>query len=128
MINSIAIRLNVAPKDGNFSFDISELEAMLPAGTMDNNVEMVYKEVPYINLIFILIFHINFIIVNFLEANENLFYLINLSYLSGKSQFYKQGQDINTQLRNLRINSLLRICCLLHMVKIIQSFIFFLSK
>jgi hypothetical protein len=70
MINSIAIRLNVAPKDGNFSFDISELEAMLPAGTMDNNVEMVYKEVPYINLIFILIFHINFIIVNFLEANE----------------------------------------------------------
>jgi hypothetical protein len=88
MFNSIAIRLNVAPKDGNFSFDISELEAMLPAGTVDNNVEMVYKEVLYINLIFILIFHINFIIVNFLEANENLFYLINLSYLSGKSQFY----------------------------------------
>jgi hypothetical protein len=128
MINSIAIRLNVTPKDGNFSFDISELEAMLPAGTMDNNIEMVYKEVPYINLIFILIFHINFIIVNFLEANENLFYLINLSYLSGKSRFYKQGLDINTQLRNLQINILQRTCCLLHMVKIIQSFIFFLSK
>ncbi|KAK2360327.1 Phosphoglycerate mutase family protein [Trifolium repens] len=46
MFNSIAIRLNVAPKDGNFSFDISELEAMLPAGTVDNNVEMVYKELP----------------------------------------------------------------------------------
>jgi hypothetical protein len=106
MINSIAICLNVAPKDGKFSFDISELEAMLPAGTMNNNVEMVYKEVPYINLIFILIFHINFIIVNFLEAKIST----------------------RTQLRNLRINFLLRICCLLHMVKIIQSFIFFLSK
>lgn len=45
MINSIAIRLNVAPKDGNLSFDISELAAMLPVGTVDNNVEMVYKEV-----------------------------------------------------------------------------------
>jgi hypothetical protein len=45
MINSIAIRLNVAPKDGNLSFDISELAAMLPAGTVDNNVEMVYREV-----------------------------------------------------------------------------------
>jgi hypothetical protein len=56
MINSIAIRLNVAPKDGNFSFDISELEAMLPARNVDNNVEMVYKEVLYINLILILIF------------------------------------------------------------------------
>lgn len=46
MINSIAIRLNVAPKDGNLSFDISELAAMLPAGTVDNNVEMVYRELP----------------------------------------------------------------------------------
>jgi len=54
MINSIAIRLNVAPKDGNLSFDISELAAMLPAGTVDNNVEMVYKEV-HTNMISILI-------------------------------------------------------------------------
>lgn len=54
MINSIAIRINVAPKDGNFSFDVSELEAMLPSRTMDNNVEMVYKEV-HMNMIFILI-------------------------------------------------------------------------
>ncbi|CAJ2669931.1 unnamed protein product [Trifolium pratense] len=46
MINSIAIRLNVAPKDGNLSFDISNLEAMLPIGTVDNNVEMIYKELP----------------------------------------------------------------------------------
>lgn len=45
MINSIAIRLNVAPKDGNLSFDITELKAMLPARTVGDNGEMVYKEV-----------------------------------------------------------------------------------
>ncbi|KAJ1388275.1 hypothetical protein SESBI_39248 [Sesbania bispinosa] len=46
MMNREAIRLNVAPKDGNWGFDISEREAMLPAGTVDNNVERVYKELP----------------------------------------------------------------------------------
>lgn len=45
MINRIAIRLNVAPKDGNLNFDISECEAMLPVGTVDKNVEKVFKEV-----------------------------------------------------------------------------------
>lgn len=45
MLNSLAIRDNVAPKDGIFSFDIKQCEAVLPAGTVDNTVEMVYKEV-----------------------------------------------------------------------------------
>ncbi|KAL0411748.1 UNVERIFIED_CONTAM: hypothetical protein Slati_3764500 [Sesamum latifolium] len=46
MLNSLAIRDNVAPKDGIFSFDINQCEAVLPAGTVDNTVEMVYKQLP----------------------------------------------------------------------------------
>ncbi|CAI8612421.1 unnamed protein product [Vicia faba] len=47
MLNTIAIRVNVAPEDGKFSFDISQLETIFPNGTVDNNnVEMVYKELP----------------------------------------------------------------------------------
>lgn len=46
MMNSLAIRSNVAPKDGVFSFDISQCKSALPAGTIDNAVEMVYKELP----------------------------------------------------------------------------------
>ncbi|KAG8363428.1 hypothetical protein BUALT_Bualt19G0021600 [Buddleja alternifolia] len=46
MMNSLAIRSNVAPEDGIFSFDISQCEAVLPAGTIDNTVEMVYKKLP----------------------------------------------------------------------------------
>ncbi|CAI8612419.1 unnamed protein product [Vicia faba] len=46
VINNVAIRPNVAPKDGNISFDISELEALLPAGTVDKKVERVYNELP----------------------------------------------------------------------------------
>ncbi|KAG6434481.1 hypothetical protein SASPL_106118 [Salvia splendens] len=46
MMNSLAIRPNVAPKDGIFSFDISQCESVLPAGTIDNTTEMVYKELP----------------------------------------------------------------------------------
>ena len=45
MLNSEAIRPNVAPKDGKFSFNISELAAMLPAGTVDYSAEKVYSEV-----------------------------------------------------------------------------------
>lgn len=45
MMNSLAIRSNVAPKDGIFSFDISQCKSVLPAGTIDNSTEMVYKEV-----------------------------------------------------------------------------------
>ncbi|KAL6560382.1 hypothetical protein OROGR_003941 [Orobanche gracilis] len=46
MMNSIAIRDPVAPKDGVFSFSIPDCKAVLPAGTIDNTVEMVYKELP----------------------------------------------------------------------------------
>ncbi|XP_027336550.1 uncharacterized protein LOC113850279 [Abrus precatorius] len=46
MMSRGAIRLEVAPKDGNWGFDISEREAMLPVGTVDKNVERVYKELP----------------------------------------------------------------------------------
>ncbi|RVW81301.1 hypothetical protein CK203_038068 [Vitis vinifera] len=41
-----AIRLELAPKDGNWGFNVSELEAMLPAGTVDTTVERVYQELP----------------------------------------------------------------------------------
>ncbi|KAL8542715.1 hypothetical protein ACS0TY_003552 [Phlomoides rotata] len=45
MMNSLAIRDNVAPENGIFSFDISKCKFVLPAGTI-NNAEMVYKELP----------------------------------------------------------------------------------
>lgn len=45
MLNRDAIRPEYAPKDGNFHFNISELEALLPAGTVDRTVERVYEEV-----------------------------------------------------------------------------------
>ncbi|XP_052211134.1 uncharacterized protein LOC127813980 [Diospyros lotus] len=46
MLNREAIALDAAPKDGNFDFNISELEAMFPAGTVDHSVERVYLELP----------------------------------------------------------------------------------
>lgn len=46
MLNREAIRPNVAPKDGDFGFHTSELEAKLPAGTIDHSVEPVYEELP----------------------------------------------------------------------------------
>ena len=45
ILNSLAIKSNVAPKDGKFDFKFSDLEAMFPEGTFDHNVEMAYKEV-----------------------------------------------------------------------------------
>lgn len=45
MMNSRAIKPDVAPKDGIFSFDISNCEAQLPAGMVDDSVEQIYKEV-----------------------------------------------------------------------------------
>lgn len=45
MLSREAIRLDVAPKDGIFRFDVPQLEAMLPSGTVDPTVERVYKEV-----------------------------------------------------------------------------------
>jgi hypothetical protein len=49
VINNVAIRPNVAPKDKNISFDIPEREAMLPAATVDYNVQKVYNEVQRIS-------------------------------------------------------------------------------
>ncbi|KAL2892526.1 Protein UBASH3A-like protein [Bienertia sinuspersici] len=46
MLNREAIRPAYAPKDGDFCFNISELEAMLPAGTVHNTVERIYQEMP----------------------------------------------------------------------------------
>ncbi|KAK8487865.1 hypothetical protein V6N11_047422 [Hibiscus sabdariffa] len=46
MLNKEAIRFDVAPKDGNFRFDVPQLESMLPSGTLDPSVERVYKELP----------------------------------------------------------------------------------
>lgn len=45
MLNTEAIRPEMAPKDGNFAFNIDECEAILPAGTVDHTVQRVYPEV-----------------------------------------------------------------------------------
>ncbi|KAJ4952683.1 hypothetical protein NE237_029515 [Protea cynaroides] len=41
-----AISLHLAPKDGNWGFNISKLEEMLPAGTVDHSAVHVYQELP----------------------------------------------------------------------------------
>lgn len=46
MLNREAIRHNMAPKDGDFGFITSELEALLPAGTVDSTVKQVYDQLP----------------------------------------------------------------------------------
>ncbi|KAL1190917.1 hypothetical protein V5N11_025657 [Cardamine amara subsp. amara] len=46
MLNTIAIKPEIAPKDGKFDFMISDLEAMFPQGMVDHNVDPVYKEMP----------------------------------------------------------------------------------
>ncbi|MBA0589525.1 uncharacterized protein LOC105802550 [Gossypium raimondii] len=46
MLNKTAIRIDVAPKDGIFRFDVPQLEALIPSGTVDPTVEPVYKELP----------------------------------------------------------------------------------
>ncbi|KAF8081376.1 hypothetical protein N665_0890s0014 [Sinapis alba] len=46
MLNSVAIRRELAPKDGNFDFRLSDLEALFPEGMVDHNVDMIYKEMP----------------------------------------------------------------------------------
>ncbi|CAH2063384.1 unnamed protein product [Thlaspi arvense] len=46
MLNSVAIRRELAPKDGKFDFSISDLEAMFPEGMVDHNVDRIYKEMP----------------------------------------------------------------------------------
>lgn len=45
MLNGFAISGDVAPKDGDFGFKVEELEALLPAGTVDRSMKRVYEEV-----------------------------------------------------------------------------------
>ena len=45
MLNYEAIRRQSAPKDGDFGFKVSELEALFPDGTVDRSVEPIYNEV-----------------------------------------------------------------------------------
>ncbi|CAH8392100.1 unnamed protein product [Eruca vesicaria subsp. sativa] len=46
ILNTVAIKSEVAPKDGDFDFKISDLQAMFPEGTFDINVDMACKELP----------------------------------------------------------------------------------
>lgn len=46
MLNREAIRAESAPKDGDFRFNVSELEAILPAGTVNHAAERIYPEMP----------------------------------------------------------------------------------
>ncbi|KAG2260955.1 hypothetical protein Bca52824_080249 [Brassica carinata] len=46
MMNSVAIWPEVSPRDGNFDFNISDLEAMFPEGMVDHNVDPIYIEMP----------------------------------------------------------------------------------
>lgn len=46
MLSREAIRPELAPTDGDFRFNISELEAMLPPGTVDHAAERIYPEMP----------------------------------------------------------------------------------
>ncbi|KAL0668417.1 hypothetical protein Bca4012_031121 [Brassica carinata] len=46
ILNTVAIKSEVAPKDGKFDFKISDLQAMFPEGTVDINVGMACKELP----------------------------------------------------------------------------------
>ncbi|PWA73821.1 Histidine phosphatase superfamily, clade-1 [Artemisia annua] len=45
-LHTAAIQPESAPKDGDFGFNISECEKLLPKGTVDSSVERVYKELP----------------------------------------------------------------------------------
>ncbi|KAK1285084.1 hypothetical protein QJS10_CPB20g01428 [Acorus calamus] len=36
----------LVPRNGNWTLDVSQLEAKLPAGTVDNSVERIYKQLP----------------------------------------------------------------------------------
>ncbi|CAN1823454.1 hypothetical protein LINPERHAP1_LOCUS30387, partial [Linum perenne] len=46
MLNTEAIRKDCAPQNGDFGFNIPELEALLPTGTVDHTVQRVYEEMP----------------------------------------------------------------------------------
>ncbi|GMH21651.1 hypothetical protein Nepgr_023493 [Nepenthes gracilis] len=44
VLNNYAIRPKVAPTNGDLGFNLSELEALLPAGTVDQTLDRVYQE------------------------------------------------------------------------------------
>ncbi|KAK9274304.1 hypothetical protein L1049_019118 [Liquidambar formosana] len=46
ILNRENVKLELDPKFENWGFNISELEAMLPAGAVDHTVEPLYKELP----------------------------------------------------------------------------------
>ncbi|KAG6483956.1 uncharacterized protein LOC122014335 [Zingiber officinale] len=46
MLNTTALGHNIAPEDEKWFPHISELEASLPAGTIDHSAESIYKELP----------------------------------------------------------------------------------
>lgn len=48
-----AIKPEYAPKDGIWFPDLSDLEAKLPIGTIDHSVDMVFKEVYFLRLLFL---------------------------------------------------------------------------
>lgn len=48
ILNREAIGIDKAPDNGNWGFNVSELESLLPAGTVDNSVVRVYKEVNWL--------------------------------------------------------------------------------
>ena len=45
MLNTRAIGEEFTPKDGIWFPEVSKLEALLPAGTIDHSVERIYQEV-----------------------------------------------------------------------------------
>ncbi|KAM1262722.1 hypothetical protein ACFX13_028486 [Malus domestica] len=47
MLNKEAIHGDLAPKDEQWDFNIPDLEAMFPAGTVDQTAKRVYKDLPH---------------------------------------------------------------------------------
>lgn len=79
MMSREAIRLELAPKDGNWGFNVSELEAMLPAGTVDTTVERVYQEVcmtlTYIYIFFCFIIEIFLVTITVYACLHKQYYM-----------------------------------------------------
>lgn len=46
ILNKEAIRTELAPKNGSWGFDIPEIEAKFPAGTVDSTVGLLYQKFP----------------------------------------------------------------------------------
>ncbi|XP_042422514.1 uncharacterized protein LOC122010153 isoform X1 [Zingiber officinale] len=57
MLNTTALGHNIAPEDEKWFPHISELEASLPAGTIDHSAESIYKEVSLSRFSLIIVYH-----------------------------------------------------------------------